>query len=63
MATTYKQQLSPWEVRRLSISRRGTLNHSRWEFVTAFRSRTDAEQYAKILRLSSINQIEVVFNG
>lgn len=55
MTATYKQKLSPWEV--LQLDSRG-----KWLLVSAFRSRNDADAYAKILRLSSNNLVEVAFN-
>ncbi|MBD2489425.1 MULTISPECIES: hypothetical protein [Nostocales] len=51
--STYKRSLSPWKVYRLD-------DHGKWHLVESYRSRTDAEEYAVILR-RLYPQVKVVF--
>ncbi len=56
MTTAHKQKLSPWEV--VQLNSRG-----KWVLVSSFRNRVDADQYAQLLRQTSVNPVEVVFNN
>lgn len=55
MTTSYKQKLSPWQVYQLNY-------YGKWILLNSYRSRTDADNYAKLLRQASINPVKVVFD-
>ena len=50
---TYKQSLLPWRVCRLM--------NEKWHDVNSYRTPSDAEVYARLLRKSTTDQVKVVY--
>jgi hypothetical protein len=52
--TDYSKLLSPWRIYRLGLD-------DKWHLVNKYRTRGNAEEYAAIIRRTSIQPIKVVF--